>query len=119
MSPRLNVVIVVARCSRSKKYFGIRFEARSTTHWIADWAFALKEAAVKKEGYERNTISGKLTFGDEYPGCPHCENKRLLKCGCGKVSCWDGRDGPVICPWCGSSGEVVGKIDSLNAGEDR
>lgn len=119
MSTLLHVVIVVARCARSKKYFGIRFEERGRNKWFADWAFQMKETVARKEGYDRNTISGKLRFGEEYPGCPHCENKRLVKCGCGQVSCWDGKDGPVTCPWCGSTGEVTGTIDSLHAGGDR
>ena len=119
MSETPNVVIVMARCSRGEGSFGIRFEEKALGEWIGDWAFAMKEASAKREGYDRGEIRGGLAFEAGYPGCPHCESQGIFKCGCGKVACWDGESPTVTCPWCASSGELRGQIESLRAEADR
>jgi hypothetical protein len=43
MSQILNVVIVLGRCRRTRRPFGIRFEEKGRNRWLADSAFALKE----------------------------------------------------------------------------
>lgn len=119
MSETGSVVIVVARCSRGQGSFGIRFEERAPGEWVGDWAFAMKEASAKREGYDRGEIGGDLAFDAGYPGCPHCRAVSIFKCGCGKVACWDGETRRVTCPWCRSTGEMRGQIESLGAETDR
>jgi hypothetical protein len=112
------VVIVMARCSHSQQSFGIRFEQKLPNQWVADWAFAIKEAAAKREGYDKSEIAGSFGFDAAYPGCPYCEASGIFKCSCGKVACWDGKCRKVTCPWCGRSSEIAGEIESLSVGKD-
>jgi hypothetical protein len=113
-----NVVIVMARCSRSRNTFGIRVEEKHNGQWLADWAFALKETTARKEGYGRSEIAGVIKLDLAYPGCPHCHAMGLVKCSCGHVACWDRDRNMVSCPWCGSTGEVSGSIHSLSGESD-
>jgi hypothetical protein len=119
MVPLLNVVVVLARCGQSREPFGIRFEEKGRGQWIADWAFDLEEGVAKREGYDRDAIKGTFGFAEDYPGCPTCRAGSCFKCGCGKVSCWDGVQRTVTCPWCGKTGTLSGSFDSLSAGGDR
>jgi hypothetical protein len=114
-----NVVIVMAKCSQHQhQSFGIRFEEMSPRQWVADWAFAIKETAAKREGYDRTQITGTFKLTNTYPNCPYCESSNIIRCGkCGKVSCW--QEGDFTCGWCGNRGKVSGHIQSLSAGEDR
>lgn len=114
----INVVIVMARCSRDKLSFGIRLEEKSPRQWTADWAFAVKETLAKKEGYGRNEIRGAFLLDGAYPGCPYCKVKGFVKCGCGKVACWDSERTTVTCPWCGDTSAIGGQIEGLAAGGD-
>ncbi len=120
MNQLLNVVIVLARCSRSRQPFGMRFEEKGRGSWVVDWAFALPEATARKEGYDRNTITGSFALDPKYPGCPGCGCKGWFLCGsCGKVACWNGEQRVVTCPWCSASGELSGTVSSLASGSDR
>jgi len=115
----LNVVIVLARCSRSKQLFGIRFEEKGRNQWLADWAFPIKEVMARREGYDRGEIRGTFQIAPTFPGCRSCGAVGFFSCGCGKVGCWDGESGMATCPWCGSSGELSGEITELKADADR
>jgi hypothetical protein len=118
--PQRNIVIVMCRCSLQKQPFGIRFEKRSGREWAATWAFAIKEAKAKKEGYDQAKIDGSFSFDPGYPGCPYCHNRALFLCGCGKVACWDGTSPSVTCPCCGATGKLSEEaVNSLTAGGDR
>lgn len=119
MNGRPNVVIVLARCAHSKQPFGIRFEEVERGRWAGNWAFAIKEQVAKREGYDRGTISGVISFAHEYPNCPYCHAVGIFKCGCGKVNCWDGETLEVTCAWCGQSRRLSGAIQKLDVGEDR
>ena len=120
MNQRPNVVIVMARCSHGRGSFGIRFEEKQPGHWTADWAFPIKEAAAKRQGYERGKISGTFGSDEAYPACPYCGGGGIFLCGaCDKVACWDGEQRTVTCPWCGDTGEIGGHIERLSAGTDR
>ena len=119
MSKQPNVVIVMARCSKTHQAYGMRFEEITPGNWLLDWAFAMKEDASRKEGYDQSTIAGGFGLDEEYPGCPHCGAGSLVKCGCGKVGCWDQKSDTFTCPWCHSTGRIGGTIDSLSAGGDR
>jgi hypothetical protein len=117
--PDRNVVIVIGRCNRSKQGFGIRFERASASQWTATWAFPIRDAVAKREGYASSQISGAFAFDSGYPGCPHCQTRGIFKCACGKVACWDGESKTVTCPWCGVRGELSGQVTDLSAGGDR
>lgn len=119
MNEQPNVVIVMARCSRSRRDFGIRFEEKARGQWMADWAFAIKEKAAKKEGYDHSAITGAFGFDIGYPGCLYCYARSVFKCTCGKVACWDGETRIALCPWCGSAIKLNSLVDSLQAGGDR
>ena len=115
------VVIIMARCSHSKQSFGIRLEDKLTGQWMADWAFPIKEAGAKREGYDKSEIAGSFSVDDAYPGCPYCEQKSFVKCGgalCNKVSCGGDQGSFHTCPWCGNKGQISGYIENLSAGND-
>lgn len=115
-----NVVIVMSRCSQSKAGVGMRFERGTDRLWHATWAFPLKEAVAKREGYDQSQISGIGAMDVEYPGCPHCRAPSFAKCGaCHRVLCWDGLSNSYTCPSCGVSGPIGGQLESLDAGTDR
>ena len=114
-----DVVVVMARCSQTRQGFGIRFEEKAPGQWIADWAFAIKEAVARKEGYDCGEITGAFGFDPAYPGCPHCGAMNIFGCNCGKVACWDGERRTVTCPWCGGTGKLSDHIQRLSAGGDR
>jgi hypothetical protein len=119
MSNLPNVVIVMGRCSKTHRSYGMRFEEKEPGYWLLSWTFAMKEDASRKEGYDQSTITGGFGLDPEYPGCPHCGASSLVKCACGKVGCWDQESTTFTCPWCHNTGEIRGTIDSLSAGGDR
>lgn len=133
MENRPNVVVVMARCSHSRQYYGIRFEESNVVdpnpgfrfgfkpkrYWVGDWAFEIDEGSGKKEGYDKSEIRGFISMGSAYPGCPHCKGASIFKCSCGKVACWDGRSDIVTCPYCGITAGIVGQFESLSVGKDR
>ena len=115
-----NGVIVLARCYKSKMGFGMRFERFKPLEWTATWAFAVQDAAAKREGYDRTKITGAFLFDPAFPGCPHCRVKSFWLCeNCQKVACCDGETRSVTCPWCGAKGELSGTVEQLDAGDDR
>lgn len=114
-----NIVIVAARCGQTAGGFGIRFERTGEAGWSATWAFALKESAARREGYDRSEIKGTIQLSPSYPGCPHCAKAAIVRCGnCGKVSCWDGEVRVVTCPWCKNQAELAGSITTLTSRND-
>jgi hypothetical protein len=119
MGQLANVVIVISHCNRTRESFGIRFEEKVEGEWAADWAFPVREALAKKEGYDQATIGGIITRDYEYPGCPYCKNDSFFQCGgCDKVSCYNSSFSVSTCGWCGNRGPVEGSIKKLKAGGD-
>ena len=115
-----NVVIVLARCSKSRLLFGIRFEEITSKNWSGTWAFQIKEGRAQREGYGQNQITGTFLFDSAYPGCPECQDaSTLVICSCNKVSCWDGETRNFICPWCESAGKITGVANRLFVNNDR
>jgi hypothetical protein len=115
-----NIVIVLGRCNRHGRGFGMRLERPGADQWVATWAFPIKDAAAKREGYERAEVSGSFCVGPSFPGCPHCSAASFFRCnGCGKLACWDGESRQITCPWCGHSGALGGEITSLDITGDR
>jgi len=110
MAGPLKAKVIMARCSKNKKSFGIRIEQRGTD-WVRTWAFPINERKAKHEGFDANTVTGSLGPDNEYPGCPYCGSTGFVQCGCKKNSCAGGigsyGDTMVItCPWCGKEGEL-------------
>ncbi|MBI5722336.1 MAG: hypothetical protein HZA50_00085 [Planctomycetes bacterium] len=100
-----NIVIILARCSRSGKNYGIRLVQTSPGKWLGTWAFPIKKAAGKEKGYDSETMPGTFALSDTFPGCPYCKNPHIFECEeCGMVGCWNGKMSVAACPWCGSLG---------------
>ncbi len=106
--PRKTVEIILAKCSKKKKTFGIRNEKREDGKWHQTWAFPVDEDKAKREGFESNVLSGEFVIEDDY-ACPHCGSTKWTQCGsCNKIYCDDTKIGDVSkCPWCGHSGRLV------------
>jgi hypothetical protein len=119
MPDQPNVVVILARCKKTKKLFGIRLEEEHTSRWFADWAFSIQENKARKEGYAQNTIQGSFDIDPAYPGCPHCQAPGFFQCSCGKIGSYDGESRQVICPWCGRKIELSGLITSIQSNQDR
>jgi len=110
MAGPLNAKIIMARCSKTKKSFGMRIEQRKKD-WIRTWAFSIDERKAKREGFDANAVTGSMDSDDAYPGCPHCESIGFVQCGCEKIGCNGGvekrgKTENYTCPWCGDSGEL-------------
>jgi DNA-directed RNA polymerase subunit RPC12/RpoP len=107
MAGPLNAKVIMARCSKNKKSFGIRIEQRGGD-WIRTWAFPMDERKAKREKFDANTITGSLEEDDKYPGCPHCGSMGFVQCGCEKIGCnggvrvYDDDTAEYTCPWCGN-----------------
>ena len=118
MSTR-GVAVVLGRCAKRLASYGMRMERQSQSTWIATWAFPIREAIAKREGYDRVQLNGSFQTGKEFPGCPHCEAKGFFRCGsCGAIACWDAESIGVTCPTCHTAGELSGEITQIAAGGD-
>ena len=113
----MNVAIVLGRCEKSKALYGMRFEQRGRSTWVATWAFRIKEGAARREGFDKTRLKGELTFGPEYPGCPYCEAPSIAQCRCDKITCWR-RSSTTTCAWCGTTAPIEGVVDDLGGGGD-
>jgi hypothetical protein len=107
MSGPLNAKVILAKCSKTQKCFGIRIEQRGGD-WVRTWAFPIDERRAKNEGFEANKVSGSMNAVDNYHGCPYCGGVGFVHCGCGKIGCWGsgGETRVYACPWCKQEGEV-------------
>lgn len=105
MAGPLTATVVLARCTKTKKLYGMRVEKRGND-WVRTWAFPIDEQKAKNEGFEGNKVSGSMNAVDDYPGCPHCGQISFVHCCCGKISCWNGESKNHTCPWCGEASEV-------------
>jgi hypothetical protein len=119
MAGPLNATVVLARCDKTKRLYGMRVEQRGND-WVRTWAFPIDEQKAKNEGFEANKVSGSMQAVDDYPGCPHCGTNGFVLCSCGKISCWNGGEGTNThtCPWCGqtSKGQDATNFDVKGGG---
>ena len=103
-SERKTARIVLSRCMKTGRDFGIRFEKSGSGMWIATWSFKIPASQKGKSEYngKGDTLSGELKFPENYPGCPHCKGGVTVLCpGCGKLFCHDIEKGiNSKCPWC-------------------
>ncbi|GHS85652.1 hypothetical protein AGMMS49957_02210 [Synergistales bacterium] len=113
-------VIALCKCKKNKKLYGVRFERTSMNAWQYTWAFPIKEATARREGYEGTTITGNVEPAADYPGCPYCGSKYFVVCQCGKLNCNISDSGLFTCEWCGMTGELtIGIGDGIKTGKDR
>ena len=109
MAGPLNAKVIMAKCAKTRKAFGIRIEKRRGD-WMRTWAFAMDERKAKREGYDANTVTGSMDAVDEYPGCPNCGAGGFAQCACEKIGCDGGMADygdyqEQTCPWCGETGQ--------------
>lgn len=115
-----NVVIVAAQCSKTKEYYGMRFEEASPNSWVVDWAFPLKQKTAMHEGYLENKIQGRFNFTEDFPGCPYCAANAYFLCQrCQTIACYDGESKEVKCPGCNSIARIAGIAEQINSSKDR
>jgi len=115
MAGPLEATVVLGKCSKTKRCFGMRVEKRGGK-WSRTWAFPIEEQTAKKEGFAANKVSLSGT-DNEYPGCPHCKDGGFVLCSCGKIGCMGAASNKesskkesnafsYTCPWCGQTNNV-------------
>ncbi len=107
--------IVVARCMKTGRDFGIRFEKTGSDVWEATWSFKIPNTQKNKDDYKKtdSDLTGSFRFPPNYPGCPHCQGRINVKCPkCQQTYCHDIEKGiKTRCPWgCGFEGELSGGV---------
>ena len=121
MEKMKEAVVVLCKCGRVHKLYGIRTEKVARKQWLMTWAFPIKEKAARHEGYDRTFIDGDVGFSDDYPGCPFCGDAEWILCGqCGHLSCSAVHNDLFICEWCGHQGRDMIDYDgeAISAGTD-
>ncbi|MBM6865530.1 hypothetical protein H6A66_10185 [Bacteroides caecigallinarum] len=111
-------MVIMATCQKTKRTFGITAQ-KEGNDYIFKWAFKLNAGTAKREGFEKNKVSGNIINSNEFPGCPHCGAQSWFQCGkCGRFVCMESDQKIVRCPECGNEGEIVysDKFD-LSGGE--
>jgi DNA-directed RNA polymerase subunit RPC12/RpoP len=101
MAGPLNAKVIMAKCTKTKKSYGIRIEQRGSD-WVRTWAFPIDEDKAKREGFDTTVVTGSFEPVDGYTGCPYCKSTIFTTCYCGKIGCSSG-PGEYTCPWCGKS----------------
>lgn len=104
----MEAAVILAKCPKKKKLYGMRVQKMSDGDWWRTWAFPVEEKRAHKEGYDMTRVQGSLYYTKEYKGCPYCEAKSFVQCsGCSKIFCWNGEE-QMTCPWCnGKLGSIV------------
>ena len=98
---KIEAQVILSKCEKTADTFGINMEKRGDD-WVRTWAFPIKDDVAKREGFDKNMLSGSFSADPEYPGCPYCEAVGFFICECGKMSCWDINKGNLVtCYWCG------------------
>lgn len=111
----MKAAVILAKCSNSKRIYGIRTQKMPDGDWWRTWAFPLDENRAKSEGYDETKAQGNLYHTEEYPGCPYCGTKGFVQCNqCQKISCWHGET-RMTCPWCGNDMDnIVSSTEKFN-----
>ena len=98
--------IALCKCPESKNTYAIRMEEISYG-WDCTWAFEIREAAAKREGYDTTALKGSLGRTDAYNGCPWCGAKAFVVCSnCQHLCCNVASGNMFTCEWCGTTGEL-------------
>ncbi len=92
--------VLLTKCTRSHKAFGVRVEKMEDGDWWRTWAFEIRESTAKSEGFDKTPVRGNLYGTDEYPGCPYCGTFGFVQCNkCKKLTCWNDEK-KLTCLWC-------------------
>lgn len=112
--------ILLIRCAKAKRAFGVRIQKMKDGDWWRTWAFKISEKSASSEGYEKNNVQGNLYETEEYPGCPHCGTKGFVQCNkCHKLTCWNGET-VLNCQWCGNvMDNIVTATEKFNVSGDK
>lgn len=95
-------MVVMAACQQTKRPFGITAR-KEGKDYVFYWAFKLSSDSAKREGFEKNKVTGNVFNAAEFPGCPHCGGDAWFQCGkCGKIVCMRSGQEIVRCPECGN-----------------
>lgn len=96
---------IFATCEETKKPYGITVDpVLGRLKFV--WAFKIDKAKAHREGFDGKHVNGAIILDDNFPGCPHCGEKRFYICGsCGVVVCWHGQE-RVACPNCKKTGTL-------------
>ena len=105
--PKKDEMVIMAVCQRTGQPYGITAE-RVGRDFHFKWAFKLSASSAKREGFDKNRVSGNIFDDAEFPGCPHCGADTWYQCGgCRKFVCHRSGDRSGKCPSCGNQGEIV------------
>lgn len=113
----MEVIIVLAKCSKCNKLYGIRVQQIDRFKWEYTWAFPISEKNASIEGYDKTKVEGKIIVKDSFPGCPYCKAPTFFMCECSNITCWDGILSEVECAWCHEKSVVEGSISNLEGGK--
>ena len=114
-----DAVVVLCKCGKHHKTYGIRAEKRESDSWACTWAFPIKESSAKREGYDKSSIKGNIVFTEEFPGCPYCGGRNWTVCSCGHLNCTLVTNGIFTCEWCGAQGTISDYTgEAISAGMD-
>lgn len=103
--------VILQKCAKTKKLFGIRVQEMEDGEWYRTWAFPIDEERAAQEGYQNTQIKSFLPAAAEYPGCPYCGSMGFFyDSNCGRISCYDGGS-TATCPWCNVTYENIGSIE--------
>lgn len=103
---------VVLRCATKTAPYVVRVRSIRGATEIGKTTYLLENEV---SGGEDVSLSAPFEFTTEY-ACPHCDNRGLFECMCGKLNCWDLKVKHVTCAWCGDACELNRSISSINAG---
>lgn len=111
--------IALCKCPVSHKTYGVRFEKVGIA-WKYDWAFRIKPEAASREHYDETKLVGEIVRDSKYPGCPDCEAKFFIICGCGHLNCNYCQGNRFVCEWCKREGTIGGVYEGtgFNSGND-
>lgn len=114
--PFKDATVILFKCDKSRKSFGVRVEKEKNNDWGRTWAFPVDDKTEKNENYAQQKVVGNLYYTEEYCGCPYCKTTGFMMCGkCKKITCYDDdRGGISTCQWCGQECKISTATDKFN-----
>ena len=96
--------VLLCRCIKNKKLFGITLEKRTGNDWEMIYSYPIDEQHMKSERFDQNQITAAMYLSSMFLGCPFCRCKSFFQCGiCDRINCnGDSNSVPVECAWCNS-----------------
>lgn len=69
----MNAAVILQKCGKTGKTFGIRVQQMDDGEWYRTWAFPMDEARAGREGYSGTKLNSMLPETPEYPAAPIAE----------------------------------------------